>query len=321
MIISTLLMTFAFQGYASISCSILMDGFDADGKKTVFDLDKGEKEKYNKCVDGKKLLSNDFKAFEDRTKEEARKRKVAYKESVKDKEKQKELEEIKKSREEYTFSAKELEEMFNKPIFAYRLAARVGLADKMEGLHHKLDKLTDMEELCKHIGEENDIKGMHAKEARLETQNGHAEISRLSNQGVVIPDSFFTSYELFETSDKDIKKMKRDGSRAIKILEFSEITCVSNSNKKDDFEDLTPKLTLVSSKTGKEIDIDASEDEVVIDDTLDEGQSRTRDIFGEGDADLSDIERMDTSSEVDLILRQSTGNYGSSRPVKKVIIR
>lgn len=322
MIVSTLLMAYAFQGHASsLSCSILIDGFEADGKKTVYDLSSSEKEKYDKCVDGKKLLPNKFKSFEERTKAEARKRKVAYKEAKEDENKRKKLEKVRESREEYTFTGGDLEEMFNKPIFAYRLAARVGFADGIEGLHHKLDKLTDMEELCKHIGEENGIKGMHAKDAVLETKNGRAEVSRLNNQGVVIPDSFFTTYELFETSNKDIKKMKKDGSRAIKILEFSEITCVANSNKKDDFEDLNAKLTLRSSKTGKEIDVDPSEDEVVIEDTLDEGQSRTRDIFDANDADLSDVERMDTRSEVDLILRTTTGDYGTSRPVKKVIIR
>lgn len=321
MIISTLLLAYAFQGHASsLSCSILIDGFEADGKKTVYDLSKSEKEKYDKCVDGKKLLPNKYKAFEERTKEEARKRKVAYKEAEEDKAERKKKEKIRESREEYTFSGGELEEMFNKPIFAYRLAARVGFADKIEGLHHKLDKLTDMEELCKHIGKENGIDGMRAKEAILDTKNGRAEVKRLSNQGVVIPDSFFTTYELFETSDKDIKKMKKDGSRAIKILEFSEITCVANSNKKDDFDDLSPKLTL-RTKTGKEIDVDPSEDEFVIDDTLDEGQSRTRDIFAGNDEDLSDVERMDTGSEVDLILRTTTGDYGKSRPVQRVIIK
>lgn len=307
------------SSYANMSCSILMDGFKAEKKNSVYDLNSSEKDKYNKCLKEMKLLPNSYKTFEEASAVEARKRDEEYKKKERDVVKDKELEAIKKTREEYTFTAAELESMFNKPVFGYRIAARVDFADKIAGLHYKLEKLTDIDELCKAIGKENDIKGLRAKEAHVDKEQGHAEIERLSNKGVVIPDSFWKSYELFETSKKDIEKMKLGGSRAIKVMEFSEVTCIGNGNKADTFEDLNPKVVLHTKF--KELKFDAKDDDHIINENLEVGEKRSRDSDLSGDADLSDIERETPEDEVSRILRMSSGSYKTSRDEKSVIIR
>lgn len=303
---------------ANMSCSILMDGFKADKKKSVYDLNSSEKEKYNKCLKDMKLLPNSFKAFEEASEAEARKRDEEYKKKERDVQADKKLAEIKKTREEYTFTAAELENIFNRPVYGYRFAARVHFADKIEGLHYKVDKLTDINELCKAIGKEHGIKNLKAKEAHIDREQGHAEIDRLNNKGVVIPDSFWTNYELFETSKRDIEKMKLGGSRAIKVLEFSEVTCIGNENKEDTFEDLNPKITLHTKV--KDIKFEAKDDDYIITDNLEVGERRSRDT-DLGDDDLRDIQRETTEDEVERILRMSSGRYETSREEKRVIIK
>lgn len=307
------------NAFANTACAILMDGFKADGKKSVYDLNSSDKKKYEDCVSKMKLLPNSYKSFEEESEKEARKRDQQYKAKVRSEKEEAEVKEIRKTRQEYTFSAKELEDMFNKPIFAYRFSARINFADKMEGIHHKVEKLTDLGELCKEIGKLHDIKGMKAKDGKLDTELSHDEIERLTNKGVIIPDSFFTTYELFETSKKQIQKMKDDGSRALKILEFKEVTCVSNDNKKDEFDDLNPKITL-HTKT-KDIVFEAEEDDYIIDDNLGVGERRRPDVVNPTDDDLSDIQRDTVDDEVARILRLSSGSSPSSRKEKSVIVR
>jgi hypothetical protein len=283
LLIMTVLTGLAFSAQAKMSCKILMDGFEADGKKTIYDLNEREKQKYKKCLDDMTLIPNSFKSFEDRSEAEARKRDQEYKKRERQKKDAEERKKIAQTRMEYTFSATELEEIFNKPVFGYRLADR-NYYKKSEGwTKHSMQKLTDLSELCAAIGKEHDIKGMKAVSAKMDLSKAKKERDNLNEAGVVIPDSFWTSYELFETDMKTRDKMRNAGARKFRILEFSEVTCVHNENKDDDFEDLNPEVTLVT-KT-KEFTGATEHDYINISDDLEVGEKPSRDVVNGSDED------------------------------------
>lgn len=290
-----------------------MDGFDADGKKTIYDLNDREKAKYKKCLDDMRLVPNSFKAFEDRSEAEARKRDQEYKKKERQKKNEEERKKIAQSRMEYTFSAQELEEIFNKPVYAYRLADRTHF-NKNEGwTKHSMQKLTDLEELCSAIGKEHDIKGMKAVNAKMNLSKAKKERDNLNEAGVVIPDSFWTSYELFETDMKTRNKMRNSGAKKFRILEFSEVTCVHNENKDDDFEDLAPEVTLVT-KT-KEFTGQTKHDYINISDDLEVGEKPSRDVVN--GSDENDYEREPAISIEDEI----NGILGIDLEVENTVFR
>jgi hypothetical protein len=282
--ITTIVAAFAFSAQARISCKVLMNTFEESGKKTVYDLNDSEQEKYNSCLEDMKLLPNSYKEFETRTEEEARKRKDEYaarERSAKEVEKQKE---ISKTREEYTFSRAELESLFNKPVYGYRFVTRDRFTDGMSHKHYAMQRLTDINELCKAIGKEHDIKGMKAVDAHMHLSEAHRERDNLNDKGIVIPDTFWfweEDYKNFETSKDDRNKMRRKGANKFKILEFSEVTCVTNENKDDSFSDLAPKVTL-HTKTKKFTSILENEkDEVyTIGEELEVGEDDRGDSIG-----------------------------------------
>jgi len=296
LMVVTILSTLALSSaHAKMSCKILMNKFEEEGKKTAYDLTGKEKDKYEKCKKDMKLLPNSFKNFESRTNAEAKKRgdKIRSKEEAKKHAaKQKK---IRASREEYTFSGEELEEMFNMPVYAYRLKNKVGLRLKNDEVQHTLEKLTDLNELCKAIGKENDIKGMKGLTAKMESHKAKRERDNLDGTGVVIPDSFWSSFDIFETDKKDREKIRRDGYRKLQILEFSEVTCVRNDNKEDDFEDIDAKVSLLTKK--KEFTGRVKHDEINIRESLEEGENRSRDrVEDDGVNDRS------IDNEIDAIL-------------------
>ena len=277
LILFTIVSAMAFSAQAKMSCKILMNRFDEQGKKTVYDLDEADKAKYKKCLDDMKLLPNSFTRFEERTEEEAKKRKEEYnrqQQVIVDTAKQ---EEVRKTREIYTFTADQIEQMFNKPVFAYRLARRDKFTDGLEHSHHALQKLTDLDKLCKFIGEENDIKGMKAVSAKLDIEESTWE-HKLKESGIYIPDFAWiwqNDYKDFETSKKKRDEMRAKGASKLRVLEFSEVTCVRNENKKDEFEDIVPEVTL-HTKT-KEFSGKAEEDYITISDSLEKKENEGKD--------------------------------------------
>lgn len=307
----TILSTLAFSAQAKMSCKILMDGFNADKKETIYDLTDLEKEKYNKCVDSMNLLPNSFKAFEQRTEAEANKRNLDFKKKERAKKDRAEREKIAQTRQLYTFTASELEEIFNKPVFAYRLKEHMRF-EKLEGNLPKfresqplweLEKLTDINELCKAIGKEYSDKDnkleLHAVNGKLDYRDGKLERDKLNETGVYIPDSFWTSYDLFETDKKTRDKIKKDGFRRLKIMEFTEVTCVANDNKKDDFEDI--KAEIIITNGDKEVSNRAEEDdfEVMVSEMI-TGESSPRaadETFDEFDEDFNDSPRFETEAD------------------------
>ncbi len=297
----TILSTLAFSAQAKLSCKILMDGFDADGKKTIYDLSSREKEKYKKCLDDMRLVPNNYKSFEERTEREASKRKQAYKKKERSKKDAEEQKQIAKTREFYTFSAADLEDIFNKPVYGYRFAKRARFTDGLDHSHHSLQKLTDISELCAAIGKEYEMKGFKAIDAKMKLEDGVRERNNLNEQGVIIPDSFWTSHELFETDQKTRDKMRQAGANKFQILEFSEVTCSNNENKKDDYEDITPEVTLLT-KT-KEFTDDAESEYITLAEDLEVGEAVSRDRVGsKHDGDYKREPKTSIQSEVDAIL-------------------
>lgn len=274
LILVMILTGLSFSVSAKISCKVLMNSFEKDGKKTVYDLTEKEKGKYKGCLNGMKLMPNSYRNFEDATKAEAERRGKVYKKKEQIVKNKRALKEIAKTREVYSFSGKELEEMLNNPVFAYRFVTRERFTDGMSHKHHAMQRLTDINELCKLIGHENDIKEMRAVEAHMNLSEAQRERDHLNGKGILIHDVVFSSkgYEKFETSKKIRNKMRKKGANKFKILEFSSVTCITNDNKEDTFSDLAPKVTL-HTKTKKFTSVLKKEkDEVyVIGDSLEAG--------------------------------------------------
>lgn len=253
LILLAVLTGFSFSISAKVSCKVLMDSFEKNGKKTVYDLTGKEKGKYNKCLDDMKLIPNSYRSFEGATKAEANLRDDAYRKKVQHAKDRSALKKISKTREEYSFSGKELEAMFNKPIFGYRFVTRDRFTDGMSQKHHAIQRLTDINKLCRAIGMANDIKRMKAVGAHMSLSEGQRERDDLNDKGIIIDSEysiFSSEYKNFETSKKIRNKMRKKGSNKFKILAFSSVACVTNEDKKDSFSDLEPKVTL-HTKTKK----------------------------------------------------------------------
>lgn len=298
------LTTFSVQ--AKTSCKMLMNSIEADGIKHEYDLEEKQPKKfeaYKKCTDEMKLIPRSYKAFQENTAKEARKRKIAYRKSERSKKEQAELEKLRAQRELHDFSGDELKEMFYKPIFAYRYTKQQGFTNKRERSHYMLEKLTDLDHLCEIIGKEYDIKGMRGYEATVELNKAKNERDRLNKAGFVIPESsFFNSdYELFETSRKDRKKREREGSRKLQILEFSNVTCVVNENKKDKFEDIEPVIKIQPTGEGEAIKSSAEEEEVIL--SVDEVKGIQESDHGDTEGGVAkERHYKDAGSEADAIL-------------------
>ena len=262
------LIGFTLNVDASISCKILMNTFEESGKKTVYDLDFGESSKYKACLDDMKLIPKSYKSFEERTETEALKRKNEYRKKEQITSINADFKQITKTRDIYTFTGKELEQMFNKPVFAYRFVTRDRFTDSISKKHYAIQRLTDINELCKAIGKENDIKGMRAVDAHMELDEAQRERDYLNKKGIIIPDTFWSwksEYKNFETSKKIRNKMRSKGANKFKVLVFSEVSCVLNDNEKDTFEDLNPSVTLhTKTKKFTSIIVQEKDDEVFI---------------------------------------------------------
>ena len=256
LILLTALTGLSFSVSASISCKVLINTFEENGKKTVYDLTEKEIGEYKQCLYGMKLMPNSYRNFEEATKAEADRRNKTYRKK----------EQIAKTREEYTFSGKELEAIFNKPVFGYRFATRDRFTDAMTHKHYAIQRLTDINELCKAIGEEHDISGMKAVEARMYLSQGLREGDYLNDKGVQIKSAFFSSkrFENFKTSKKIRNEMRKKGANKFTILEFDYVTCVTNDNEGDTFSDLEPSVTLYTNTKKFNSVLEKEKDEVHI---------------------------------------------------------